>query len=184
MTHWQRLWLALLGFSIAACTERVQFLELPLGLKSETVLVAQNGKREKLMAHLKEVNLLFFGYTRCPDFCPMTLSKVRAALESDEELQQKTAVLFVSVDPLRDAPGELNRYLAPFPYARGFTGTSEEIRQLEKLFGAYSQAESDTISHSLYLYLLNREGRVIYLLRYDDSVEKIRRVLRQAARDR
>lgn len=167
---------------MAACTERVQFQELPLGLQSDTQLVAQSGRREKLTGHLKQVNLLFFGYTHCPDFCPMTLSKVHAALGDDEELKQKTVLLFISVDPLRDAPGELNRYLAHFPYARGFTGTSEEIRQVEKLFGAYAKAEGDSISHSLYLYLLNRAGRVIYLLRYDDPVEKIRRVLHQAAK--
>jgi protein SCO1/2 len=171
----------LLGFLLTGCSERVTFREMPLGLKPDTELTAQNGRREKLVSHLKQVNLLFFGYTRCPDFCPLTLHRVHSAIAGDAELQQNLTLLFISVDPTHDSAGELSRYLASFPYARGFTGTFEEIQRVEKMFGAYSKTENGSISHSLYLYLLNREGRVIHLVRYDDPVEKLRKILRQAA---
>lgn len=170
------------GILLPACSERVTFREMPLGLKPDTELTAQNGQREKLVGHLKQVNLLFFGFTRCPDFCPMTLHRLQSAIGDDAELKAKIALLFISVDAANDKPADLSRYLASFPYARGFTGTAEEIRRVEKMFGAYSKEEKGTISHSLYLYALNKQGKVIYLIRYDDSVEKIRDVLQQAAK--
>ena len=64
------------GILLPACKERVTFREMPLGLKPDTELTAHNGKRERLVDHLKTVNLLFFGFTRCPDFCPMTLHRL------------------------------------------------------------------------------------------------------------
>lgn len=170
------------GIFFLGCSERVTFREMPLGLKPDTELTAQNGKREKLVDQLRQVNLLFFGFTSCPDFCPMTLHRLQSAIGDNAELKGKLSLLFISVDAVNDKPAELARYLANFPYARGFTGTSEELRRVEKMFGAYSKAENGSISHSLYLYLLNKQGRVIHLIRYDDPVEKLRQVLEQAAK--
>lgn len=172
----------LLGVLLSGCSDRITFREMPLGLKPDTELTGQNGQREKLVSHLGQVNLLLFGFTRCPDFCPMTLHRLQSAIGDDAELKAKIALLFISVDAANDKPADLSRYLASFPYARGFTGTAEEIRRVEKMFGAYSKEEKGTISHSLYLYALNKQGKVIYLIRYDDSVEKIRDVLQQAAK--
>lgn len=171
----------LLSLLLNSCSGRITFREMPLGLQAETELTADNGQREKLVQNLKRVNLLFFGFTRCPDFCPMTLHRLQSAIGEDDNLKQMLTLFFISVDPTHDNPGELRRYLSQFPYARGFTGSTEEIRRVEKMFGAYSKAENGTISHSLYLYVLNKQGKVIYLIRYDDPVEKIRDVLRQAA---
>lgn len=170
------------GIFLPACRERIIFREMPLGLKPDTELTAHTGRREKLVNSLRQVNLLFFGFTRCPDFCPMTLHRLQSAIGDNNELSAKLSLLFISVDAVHDKPGELARYLANFPYAHGFTGTAEEIRRVEKMFGAYSKSENGSISHSLYLYLLNKEGRVIYLVRYDDPVEKLRQVLEQAAK--
>lgn len=170
------------GFIFVGCSERVTFREMPLGLKPDTELTGQNGQREKLVVHLGQVNLLFFGFTRCPDFCPTTLHRLQSAIGDDAALKAKISLLFISVDAVNDKPADLARYLASFPYARGFTGTADEIRRVEKLFGAYSKEEKGTISHSLYLYVLNKQGKVIHLIRYDDPVEKIRAVLQQAAK--
>ncbi|MBL8035773.1 MAG: SCO family protein [Leptospiraceae bacterium] len=177
-----RRWaLPLVLLFVAACNSKLRFQELPLGLKADTVLVSHDGQRTNPKQFLKEVNLLFFGYTRCPDFCPMTLHKIHSAVANDNELQQKLALLFISVDHANEKPADLATYLRVFPYARGFTGSREEIAAVEKAFGAYSKTEQGKLSHSLYLYLLNREGKVIYLLRHDDNVAKIREALRQAA---
>ncbi len=172
----------LIGISLLGCSELVTFHEMPLGLKPDTELTGPNGQREKLLSQLGQVNLLFFGFTRCPDFCPMTLHRLQSAIGDDSDLKTKLTLLFISVDTANDKPGDLVRYLSAFPYARGFTGSAEEIRRVEKLFGAYSKEEKGTISHSLYLYVLNKKGKVIYLIRYDDPIEKIRQVLRQAAK--
>lgn len=165
---------------MAGCSEKLLFQEMPLGLKADTELTADSGKREKPVHGLKQVNLLFFGYTRCPDFCPMTLHKIKSAVDGDAALQQKLSLFFISVDVQNEKAADLKSYLQVFPYARGFTGSREEIAGIEKAFGAYSKEDQGKLSHSLYLYLLNKDGKVIYLLRHDDPVKKIRQALKQA----
>jgi protein SCO1 len=159
--------------------ERLEFQELPLGGDAE--LVSQDGGREKLSQGFRPATLLFFGFSRCPDFCPMTLHRVDSALKKDSALVSKTRLLFISVDSPNEKPEDLKKFLSAFPYARGYTGTAAEIAALEKSFGAHSQVQSKTISHSLYLYVLNSSGKVVYLLRHDDPAEKILQAIRQAA---
>ena len=171
------LWISI---AMAGCSEKLLFQEMPLGLKADIELTADTGKREKPVHSLKQINLLFFGYTRCPDFCPMTLHKIKSAVEGDTALQQKLSLLFISVDVQNEKAADLKSYLQVFPYARGFTGSRDDIAAVEKAFGAYSKEDQGKLSHSLYLYLLNREGKVIYLLRHDDPVKKIRQALKQA----
>ncbi len=161
--------------------QRVAFTEMPLGLSSDTQLVSQDGTREKIIDHLKPVTLLFFGFTHCPDFCPMTLHKIHSAVAKDAEMQKKLALLFVTVDPQNDTAKELKTYLSAFPYARGYTGKPDELKKIEKAFGAFSKPSDKTISHSLYVYLLNAEGKVIYLIRSDESTETLWQILQQAA---
>lgn len=165
---------------MAGCGERIQFQELPLGLGADTALESQDGARERVAAALKPITLLFFGYTRCPDFCPMTLHKLHAAVGEDAQLKDNLRLIFISVDPQNDKPAELKRYLSAFSYARGYTGSAEELRQTEKSFGAFSKPADKTISHSLYLYVLNRQGRVIHLIRSDAPVAELRNVMQQA----
>jgi protein SCO1/2 len=172
--------IALLWVLAAGCGERIPFQELPLGLNADTSLVSHDGARESVAAALKPVTLLFFGYTRCPDFCPMTLHKLQAAVGDDTKLKDNLRLIFISVDPQNDKPAELKRYLSAFGYARGYTGSAEELRLVEKSFGAFSKAAEGTISHSLYLYVLNRQGRVIHLIRSDAAVAELRTVMQQA----
>lgn len=171
------LWISI---AIPGCSEKLRFQDLPLGFKSDLKLMSDQGKEENPALALKQVNLLFFGYTHCPDFCPMTLQRIQSAVAGDAELQKKMALIFISVDPKQDKPADLARYLTPFPYARGYTGTPEQLQLAEKAFGAYAKEEPDKISHSLYLYLLNQQGKVIFLMRYDDPLKKIRQALKQA----
>lgn len=167
---------------VNACRgERLAFQEMPLGFTADTSLVSHDGTRERLIDSIKPVTLLFFGFTHCPDFCPMTLHKIHSAIDGNAELQKKLALLFVTVDPQNDKPEVLKGYLSAFPYARGFTGEPAELKRLEKSFGAFSKPTDKTISHSLYVYLLNAQGKVIYLIRSDESTEKLRAILRQAA---
>lgn len=114
--------------------------------------------------------LLFFGYSHCPDVCPMTLThlgKVLRELDSDAE---QVAVVFVSVDPERDTSDLLREFAGSFgEQVLGVTGTRAEIDSAVAAFGARyeidkSEAEQSangyTVSHSGNTYLVDPQGRL------------------------
>lgn len=106
--------------------------------------------------------LVYFGFTHCPDVCPTTLLKL-AQLRRERALTG-LRVLFVSVDPQRDTPAVLGRYVHAFdPTFHGATGTAEEIARVARNFGvAVSRVELPggdyTMDHSAVLFLVARGG--------------------------
>jgi protein SCO1/2 len=119
--------------------------------------------------HLKgKWTLLFFGYTFCPDICPITLATIRQfeqlVQEEDVEAAAQLQVAMVSVDPQRDTPEKLGEYMAFF--GEDYIGaTSEYInvfnlaRQLNVAFGYEPQDDGDyLVSHSGEIILINPEG--------------------------
>jgi protein SCO1/2 len=116
-----------------------------------------------------KVVLMFFGYTSCPDVCPITLaviSKVFAAM-TPQELEKVTA-LFVSLDPERDTPDLLSKYTGYFhPKIRGVTDRPEIIGQVLKDYGVrYERKEMPgsalgyVISHTPDILVVDRDGRL------------------------
>lgn len=84
--------------------------------------------------------VLFFGFTHCPDVCPMTMASLARAMELLGSRSEQVQVLFVSVDPQRDTPDRLRSYLANFhPGFLGLTGSEEEIREVATAYGAFYQ---------------------------------------------
>ena len=85
-----------------------------------------------------QVVLIYFGYTACPDICPTNLVSIANALRSLHPAElDRTRVLFVSVDPERDDPEHLARYVAYFhPNVLGLTGTPEQLARVARLYGA------------------------------------------------
>ena len=74
------------------------------------------------------LRLVFFGYTTCPDICPITLHNIATALRSLGNSAQRVTVLFISVDPKRDTPDRLRQYTDAFhPSIIGLTGTYDQI---------------------------------------------------------
>jgi len=160
------------------CREKLPFQELPIGGDAE--LTSMHGRREKLSQSFGPATLLFFGFTHCPDFCPTLLHKLKAMLDKESSLAEKTRLIFIGVDVARDTPAALKAFLAPYPFAHGYSGNEAEIRALEKAFGAHSEIAQKSVSHSLYLYLLSSNGKVQFLLRHDDANAKIRQAIEQA----
>lgn len=118
-----------------------------------------------------KVVLLYFGYTKCPDVCPTSLSIMSQALNelSGDELKSVQGV-FVSVDPERDTYQRLDEYVSYFhPSILGVTGSESEIAEVAKRYGvAYSKVELEAsafgyaIDHSSAIYLLTPEGELRY----------------------
>ena len=110
--------------------------------------------------------ILYFGFTHCPDVCPLGLATIRDALRTDSALSEAKA-LFVTVDPARDHAEHVASYAEFFhPNILGRTGTVEEIRALAKAYGTYFMAgEPDengnyNVDHTAYYYLINPEGEL------------------------
>jgi protein SCO1 len=129
------------------------------------VLRSQDG-REVSSADLREkVLVVFFGYTSCPDVCPLTLSKLGEAFRRMGEEGDRIQVFLITVDPARDTPQRMAEYLAAFhPSFRGLSGTEEEIREVADAFGAFfvrtGEGESYTVDHTARAFVIDTTGRI------------------------
>ncbi|MES9861734.1 MAG: SCO family protein [Candidatus Thiodiazotropha sp. LLP2] len=119
-----------------------------------------------------KVALLYFGYTKCPDICPTSLSVISQALNelSEDELKAVQGV-FVSVDPKRDNFQVLDEYVGYFhPNLIGLTGSETEIAEAAKLYGAqYSEVNLEgsafgyAVNHSATIYLITPKGQLRFI---------------------
>ena len=107
---------------------------------------------------------IFFGFTNCPDVCPLTLGrmvKLRNALQAGD---RPFEILFVTVDPERDGPAEVGKYAELFDSpVTGLTGSSAQIEKVKKQFGIFSQKVPDSsggysVDHTSTVLLFDRKG--------------------------
>lgn len=147
--------------------DRTTLLEHPRATP-EVRLVDQDGEaftRERLQGRW---NLLFFGFTHCPDVCPTTLYQAAEVVgRMQERGTDAPQVIFVSVDPMRDTPERLAEYV---PYFHpDFVGVTGELSQLQPLFESYGvaygyqQREGDEgydVDHTASLFLVGPDGRL------------------------
>lgn len=135
-------------------------------------LVDQNNQPFKLERFQDKWSFIFFGYSYCPDICPMTLtvlSSVMNELRDDSETKaSNTQLIFISVDPERDRPEVLAKYVRFFyEDTLGVTGTKKEIDNLAKQFGAGYIKELETapgeylVSHTSSIFLVNPQTRIV-----------------------
>ena len=107
--------------------------------------------------------LIYFGYTYCPDVCPIDLNNVSIIYKENKELTKKIQPIFISVDPARDTPDVIKNYLANFESSIiGLTGSKEDIEDVKKKFKIYTnfaenESEDDfyTIDHTSIFYLVD-----------------------------
>jgi len=155
------------------------------GIGGDFQLHDQEDQPFDLVDHRDKIVLLFFGYTFCPDFCPLTLSKLSQVYGLLGDSSKALLTVFVSVDPQRDTPKALKDYLDYFEInAFGLHGSKEEIDAVIKAYGGqYSYEETAnaayTVNHSTYTYLIDRKGVIRFLFRHSDSPEKMAGVIRQ-----
>ncbi len=145
-------------------------------------LTDQDEERFDLSAHRGDAFLIFFGYTFCPDACPLTLSKLAAVYDVlDLEPGQRVRTIYITVDPSRDTPEQLREYLAYFSTVdvRGLTGSREEIDTVAERYGVLyklqepNEAGHYLVAHTTTLFLVDREGRLRYRFHPSDTPEYI-----------
>lgn len=131
--------------------------------------------------------LLFFGYTHCPDVCPLTLSALTRAILAGGDALTDTQVLLVTVDPRRDTPATLSRYVHRFgPRVTGLTGDVAALQQVRSQFGAYAGpahgAADHAVGHTDAVFGIDRRGQIRVLIQPDAPAEQLRHDLRVLAK--
>jgi protein SCO1/2 len=130
-------------------------------------LTDQDGKTVTNSDFKGKPQLVFFGYTHCPDVCPTTLFEVSEVLHALGADAGKAQALFISIDPERDTPQVLKDYLSSFdPHLRGLTGTVDQITIAEKSYRVYAKkvpgANGEyTMDHTALVYLMDKQGRFV-----------------------
>jgi protein SCO1/2 len=131
--------------------------------------------------------LIYFGYTYCPEICPMSLQSVADAMELLGPVADAITPLFITVDPERDTPEQLASYVENFDHRMvGLTGTPAEISAAKKAFRVYSKkvVSEDAVDfdHSAITFLMDRDGHYLAHFAYGVSgeamAERIRPLLK------
>lgn len=169
---------------LAACNEPHQFkgTQYPENNTAQDFeLTAEDGQPYRLSEHGGKIRLLFFGYTSCPDVCPMTLAEARQMLDGlkPEEAGQ-VEFLFISVDPERDTPERLNLYVNAFhPAITGLTGDPATLAEIEKAYGVIAEKEETgsalgyIINHTARTFLVDQDGNLSLSYRFATPPEDI-----------
>ena len=143
-------------------------------------LVDDQGKAVSGADYHGKVVLLYFGYTHCPDVCPLTLAQLHVVMQRLGKLADGARILFVSVDPTRDTPAVMHAYVNAFdPRAVGLTGDPGAIEALVKRYRSAFTREPATsdgnyeVSHSSAIYVFDRDGNARVLSTPADSQDDL-----------
>jgi protein SCO1/2 len=138
-----------------------------------------------------KVKVMYFGFTSCPDMCPLTMARMSQALgQMDEETADEVRILFVSVDPERDTPERLAKYVDSF--GERFVGLRGEIPYLRDLtkryrttfgYGKPDDSGFYDVSHSNAAFIFDRNGEIRLLAREDDDIDAIAADLERLVRE-
>ena len=148
--------------------EDYQVGNYPIG--GDFTLTNQHGRKTNLRDYRGKAVLLAFGYTHCADVCPATLAlfkQVKLALGGDSA---RVAAMFVTVDPKRDTPAVLKKFVGHFDAGfLGLTGSQGEVNALaERYMGKAQSHETGSaggyaVDHTAFIYLIDPQGKVRYL---------------------
>jgi protein SCO1/2 len=168
---------------LAACDKRelpspYHALDVTVPLEQADFHLADfNGKPRTLADFKGKVVVVFFGYTHCPVACPTTLADLAQVMRMLGKDAEKVQVLFVTVDPERDTPELLAKFIPSFDTSfLGLSGDAQATAQAAKSFGVsyekqYYKKGGYTFLHSDSTFLIGTKGRPILLSRYGQQSE-------------
>ena len=149
-----------------------------VSLGGSFILTDQHGK----VFDSKKVNLkklLYFGYTYCPDICPLDLLKISKIFENNPNLKNEIKPVFITVDPERDTVKKLKIFMENFDKSIiALTGTNQEIKNVLRKFKIYVKMNKSSpvdddylIDHSSLIFLLDKNDRYIKFFRPNELKE-------------
>jgi len=134
-------------------------------------LTNQDGQAVTQADALGKPQLVYFGFSYCPDICPTALQKMGAAQAQIDPAGDKLNYIFISVDPERDTAESLKLYVTANGFPKGLTGltgTQDQIDEAKAAFKVYSQkvptpnsAADYTVDHSDIMYLMDKDGEFV-----------------------
>ena len=194
MTGLRRILLLLLLTLLASCAKH----DLPKPLHAIDVtwqhphpsfhLVDSSGTPRSLSDFRNKVVVLFFGYTHCPQVCPTTLADLAQMLQKLGPDADKVQVLFVTLDPERDTPQVLGKFVPYFDSSFiGLRGDAQATAAAAKAFGVnytkhYDKHGGYTLDHSDSTYLIGVGGTPIWMSRYGQRIDYLTDDIRQLIR--
>ncbi len=125
--------------------------------------------------------LVFFGYTYCPDVCPMDLQTIARAVDALGKAGDQVQPIFITVDPARDTPEVIAEYASHFhPRLISLTGTRQQIAEAARNYGVISMKiinqddpENYSINHSALTYLLGPDGKFVAAFDHGTDLETL-----------
>jgi len=128
------------------------------------VLTDATGHANHLLQHAP-LQFLFFGYTHCPDECPLAMASLAHAYRSlATESRAKIRVVFVTVDPKRDSPAVLKRYLSGFDRRFiGLTGSDKQLQRVWRSYGVQIDEATKEIGHGDAIYAIDADHKAILI---------------------
>lgn len=151
-------------------------------------LVNHEGERTVAADFQGRPLLLFFGYTSCPDICPLTLTNLARALDAIGAGPSDVTIAMITVDPERDRYEVLAKYVAAFgPNVVGLTGSADALRSLYSAYGVYAHAAPGDhghveVMHPDAVFGIDSDGQLRVLLHPTDPASELEADLRTLLR--
>ena len=142
-------------------------------------LTDHNGQSRTLDDFKGKVVVVFFGYIFCPDFCPTTMGELAVVMKELGQDAERVQVLFITVDPERDTPELLSKYVPTFhPSFLGLYGDADATMRTAKEFKIVYQKQpmaggGYTVDHSAGSYLYDPAGRLRLFSAYGQGAQKL-----------
>lgn len=149
-------------------------------------LTGHDGSPRKLADFQGKIIVLTFGFTHCPDVCPTTLAAAAQALKGLGRDASRVQVLFVTLDPERDTPEVLAKYVPSFDAGfLGLYGDAEATARAAKEFKIFyekrkgSSPDSYSVDHSAQVYVLDAKGRLRLFVKHEQIAADLAHDLRE-----
>jgi protein SCO1 len=181
--------MSLTVIGMAGCIDKPSFRNTDITgaeFAREFALTDHNGQARTLADFKGKAVVVFFGFTQCPDVCPTTLAEMTEAVKQLGADGNKLQVLFITIDPERDTPELLKKYVPAFhPSFLGLTGSAEAIAKVAKEFKVFYQKSpgktpgSYTMDHTANSYVFDPQGRVRLVVKHGLGAEPLVQDLKQ-----
>ncbi len=173
---------ALIALSLAGCRSEPAALPSRPPLEGAAIggpftLADKTGKAVRWSDFAGNYRVVYFGYTFCPDVCPLDVGVMMRGLAAFEkthpEQGAKVRALFITIDPERDTPAVVGEFAAAFsPRLTGLTGTPAQVKAAAKAFAVYYKRSGDTaggylMDHSRVAFLMDPDGKPLAMLPVD-----------------